>query len=179
MKKKALNSTDEISTAEELLKVLRSGHKESLELQIGTFSYPVRLLNAQDEAVIIVKAKMTARKNNPKGIDLELFESLECMREILRAATSFEENFFPVGFLESLSTNELTELYNRYQTLCKTINPEFESMNQAELLELIAEVQKKNRKVSSLYTWQLAGIGKYCLEVIIPVLQTASAHGSK
>jgi hypothetical protein len=176
----SLNSADQITTAADLLAALRKGNNQQLEIVIGDFKIPVRLLNAQEEAVLIVKAKLEAKKKNPQGINQEVFESLESMKATMIAATTVGDSFMPVDFWNGLTSEEITDIYDRYKTLCKTINPSLETMTQDEILQVVSEVQKKSPTsiVNGLYGWQLQALGKYFLMTVVPALQqTVKEHG--
>jgi hypothetical protein len=158
-----------ITTAKDLLAALRKGNTQTLELGLGELKVPCRLLNASEEAKIVVKAKQQARKENPSGVSIEVFESYEIMKAILLNATSINGMVgFPLNFLVELSQSELAELYDQYITINHTINPNFQEMKHEEIAVIVEGIKKKTVRASGLFTWQLAAVGRYFLENLLP-----------
>jgi len=170
---------DNIQTAETLLEALRKGQTQKLELGLGALKIPCRLLNASEEAIIVVKAKQKALLSNPTGMKQEVFESYEAMKGILKASTSIEGTVgFNDRFLEALSASELAYIYDQFVSLNHTINPNFQNFSAQEINDLVEGIKKKTVDVNSLFTYQLAGVGKWCLTNILK-LPTDSEPGSQ
>lgn len=169
---------EKITTAEDLLAALRKGNAQNLEIGFGDLKVPCRLLSASEEAMIVVKAKQSAIKKNPSNQKQEVFESYEAMKMILEASTTINgAPALPMGFVEALTQNELTELYDQYMTINKTINPNIQLMSRDEIQKVIDDVKKKKTGTRDYFTWQLAEIGKFFLAEIVANLPMANEPG--
>lgn len=169
----------DITTAEGLLERLRKGNAQSLELAIGDFKVPCRLISASEEATLAVKASIEARKKNPTGEKQDIFESYETMKAILVAATNINGSpTVPPRFFELLSNVELVAIFDNYQTLNHTINPSLADMTDEQITQIVDDIKKKKAVAKDFYTWQLAAVGKFFLERVIPSLQMDSGVGS-
>lgn len=175
------NEVAQVTTTEDLLRQLRQGNEQKLEIGLGALKIPVRLLNHKEELVIIAKSKVKAMKDTPMGVDQKAFESAQIMRDILYAAVKVEGSAgLAPNFFESLWDTELSGLYDQYISLKNTVNPNIQAMSQEEIMELILEIKKKTSDVRNLFTYQLAEIGKYFLTRVVPhlPLQTDSVAGT-
>ena len=74
-----------------------------------------------------------------------------------------------------MSSDELVEFYDTYMNEVKFANPNFEALNAEQIAQMIDDVKKKKTKAKDYYTWQLAEIGRYCLNHLF---QTVKKHGS-
>ena len=170
---------DGIVTAEDLLASLRKGNGQKLELGIGSIKVPCRLLNANEEATIVVKAKQKAMKENPTGLKQEVFESNETMRAILSAATTINgAPSLPLGFVESLTADELSMLFDDYMAIKKTINPNMRELTPEQVKDIVERIKKKDATSKDFFIYQQAEIGRYFMDVIIPSLPTDNGPGS-
>jgi len=153
------------TTAEEQLKLLRSGYAEQHELKLGDLVLPCRLMPAQEEAAIIGNAKASVKA--PSEAHRGLFESMAVMKEILFQACMVDKTpYASKRFLDGLTDVELDALYDQYMTIKETANPQFEKLSPAKIGELFEAVKKKERSSKDFFTWQLAAIGKFCLDQI-------------
>lgn len=170
---------ESVQNADSFLAKLRKGNNQKLEIGLGDLKMPVRLLDAAEEATVIVQAEAAAIKHNPTGIQEDVFKAQITMKQILMAATLIDKKItVPKRFFDKLTHPELTELYNQYTTLNHTINPNINALSQEDILKIIDGVKKKHKAASDFYTWQLAGIGKYFLEILLPFLQMAKEPGT-
>ena len=168
-----------VVTTDQLLGKIRKGNDQKLEIGLGDLKVPCRLLSAVEEATLTVKAKQSALKLNPTGLKQEVFEAFEVMKAILGAATIINgAPQVPLGFYDKLTEPELSTLYDQYVSLNHTINPNLQELTSEQINSIVEEVKKKNLNSKGLYSYQLAGIGKYFLDVIIPSLQMVKEHGS-
>lgn len=171
---------NKITTTEDLLAKLRSGNKQNLEIGFGELKVPCRLLNAAEEATIMVQAAQAAARENPTGVQKEVFEAQITMKQILLKATTIGGvPGLNKAFLDELSHTELNALFDQYNTLNHTINPNIQQLSQDEINEIVDQVKKNLKTSSDYYTWQLGAIGKYFLDVVLPILQTVSERGSQ
>jgi hypothetical protein len=170
--------TKKYGTAQELLAALRSGNNQKLELTVGLAVIPCRLVNAIEEAGIIVRAKPKADKINPDGIKRELIESVCIQKDILAAATTINGMpGLPLGFLDLLTNPELEAIYDQYISLCHTINPNIQSLSQDEILQVVDGIKKKSLSTKNLFSYQLAEVGKFFLDVVLPNSLTVNERG--
>lgn len=168
---------EKILTAEDLLITLRKGNSQKLEIGLGEFKVPCRLLNASEEARLMAKASTIAMKENPQGIKKEMWESLSVMKLMLKESTTISGAGLPDRFWEMLTQKELTELFDQYVSLNHTINPSVQELNPEQISEIVEQVKKKGQaSVSALYMWQLAEIGKLFL-MNVAKSQTDSGSG--
>ena len=164
---------NKITTSEDLLKKLRAGNNQKLEIGLGQLKVPVRLLNAVEEATLQAQAEQKTKRENPQELEYKVFKAQNVMKGILQAATTINgAPGLPIGFLDALTHVELSELFDQYNTLNHTINPSIESMKQEDIVALVEAVKKKQRTSSDLYTWQLAATGRFFLDSVLPMLQT-------
>ena len=168
----------DFESAEDLLAAMRKGNTQKLEIGFGERMLPVRLISAKEELNLMITAASSSVKMNPSGLKQNIAEAHELMKLTLIAATTL--NSVPGAaprFFELLTPEELSDLYDQYKTLNHTINPNIELMKTEQIAEMIANVKKKQRAAKDYYTWQLAAIGKYFLDVIIPNLPTDNGAG--
>lgn len=165
-----------VVSVEDQLRQMREGYSTKLELKMGGWSIPVRLLTAMEERIAVAEAKKRATKTLPSGVEPDLFESLEVMKAVLEAAGTVDHTpRLSRKLLDALSNTEIEKLYNDYMTLTRTANPEFESLSVDTVVEMIEAVKKKERLPSDFFTWQLAEIGKFFL---VRIQVEASVRGS-
>ena len=172
----------EIKTASELLAAMRQGKDLKYYLKFGKIKIPCRVLSAFEEVEALRKAKLRAKEKageNPDHTTLKTYESVFIMQSTLFRATSINGD---VGFSESelaeMASEELQFLYDQYCSLGHLVNPEFEQIAAGEIKNMIMNVKKKSAKPSDFFTWQLAAVGKFFLEEIIPILPEDSEVGS-
>jgi hypothetical protein len=169
----------QFTTAEDLLRAMRKGNTQKLEIGMGAFTFPVRLLSAHEEATIAVKAAQACQRANPTGLKREIFEAQATMIAILTGATLIDNSpSIPPRFFELLTSEELGSLYDAYTTLNKTVNPNVQDMKAEEIAVIVDDIKKKRKVAKDFYTYQLAAVGKYFLQEIIPNLPTDNAPGS-
>ncbi len=162
----------EMETAEDLLAALRKGNAQKLEIGLGELKVPCRLISAGEEAKIIVRASSQAKKTNPGGERQDVFEAQETMREMLKAATTIDSvPGLPERFFGMLTSQELVALYDEYVTINSMINPAFADLTKEQIAEIVSDVKKKKKGSKDFYTYQLAGLGKFFLEVVVPNLR--------
>jgi hypothetical protein len=163
-----------IVTAEDQLKLMRQGYKQTLEIKLGGLVVPCRIMPALDEATVIANAKTGLKVPNEE--QRALFESLAVMKAVLSNGCTVDSTpYLSDGFLSKLSNDELSELYNQYQTVVRTVNPTFEQLTPDQLGEIIETVKKKERSSRDFFTWQLAEIGRYFLDEILPRVKEAGS----
>jgi hypothetical protein len=165
--------------AEDLLQALRKGNSQKLEIGIADCKFPVRLINAKEKALIILQAKQAAGKQNPTGLEQRYFDAIETQKRVLTAATTINgAPALPLGFLDMLTERELEELYDQYETISRMVNPNLQELSAEQILQIVDGIKKKSLNTKGLYTWQLAEVGRYFLDVIIPSLPTDKDSGS-
>jgi len=164
--------TLDLLTAEDLLSALRKGNGQDKPLQIGfgDLKVPCRLISAPEELKIVVNATQRARAGNITGEKLEISISYAVMTDMLYAACRVNNTFLPQGFLELLSSKELAALYDQYTDLNSTVNPNLPELSTEEVFQLVEGIKKKTLFTKNLYSYQLRGVGKYFLDVVIPSL---------
>lgn len=161
----------QIITTEDRLKKMRAGRDENLCLKYNDLEIPCRLLNAGEKAKLIYKAKQKVKLPGSEG-DKVFSESYEVMVAILvEACTIGGIPYANEDFTRSLTEPELVYLFDQYETILNTINPQFERLTDAQKIEIIENVKKKNATSSDYYTWQLAEIGRYFLDRVLPMVK--------
>lgn len=167
-----------IKTVDQLLEALRKGSNQKLEIGLGELKVNCRLISAKEEVNIMVKAKQKALKENPTGLKQEVFEAQQVMRSMISAATTISgAPQLPDAFLDALSSEELSELYDQYISINHTVNPNLQGMSHEEIMGVVQDVKKKSRTSKDLYSYQLQAIGKYFLDVILANLPTVNERG--
>jgi hypothetical protein len=97
---------------------------------------------------------------------------------MLNAATTIDgAPSLALGFLDALTQNELTELFDQYISINKMINPNIQLMTREEIQMVIENVKKKSAVTSDFYTWQLVAVGKFFLEAIVANLPMDNEPG--
>lgn len=155
-------SHDEVITIESRLEKMRAGIKNELKIKLGEFEIPVRLLPSSEELKVIQTAKMEVAKSPPQ-FEFKLVEAMAVMKGTLAAVAG---QYLPVELLNQLTTVEIEGLYDQYQSVCRSINPNYEKLSDEDATAMIAAVKKKEQKVTDFYTYQLAGIGRFFLEAL-------------
>lgn len=161
-------SKQEIVTVEEQLRRMREGYQaRDLKLQYGGLEIPCRLITHLEEANAISNAK--AQLKVPDHADRRLFESVAVMKAILNLACTVDATpYASMGFLDKLTSNELEALYDQYMTIKNTMDPKFETLSPEQVGELVAAVKKNQKTSSDFFTWQLAAIGRFFLDHLLP-----------
>lgn len=158
----------------ELLKRLRQGYKQDIMFKMGGLDVPCRIMPADEQVQAISNAKLKLKI--PTGHDKELLESIAVQKAVLMNGCTVEGiPHLPMKLLDKLSSDELSKLYDKYMNEIKFVDPEFEALSFTEVGELIDAVKKKEVTTKDLYTWQLAAIGKYCLNHLF---QKVNVRGS-
>lgn len=169
-----------LQDADSFLAAIRKGPNQDkpLEIGLGQFKAPCRLISAAEELRIVVNATIRAKKENINGEKLEVSISYAVMTDVLYEACKVGNSFLPPGFIERLSAKELAALYDQYTDLNYILNPNLQELSTEEILEILDGVKKKTLSVKSLYSYQLRAIGKYFLDVLLPSLLMARDSGS-
>lgn len=150
------------NSPESLLARLREGYKQKLEIKVGGLSVPCRILPADESVKAISNAKFKLKI--PEGHEPELLESIAIQKSILKAGCTVDEiPYLHDRLLDKLSSDELAQLYDAYMLEVKFVNPEFETLNAEQVAGMIDDVKKKKTTAKDYYSWQLAEIGRYCL----------------
>jgi hypothetical protein len=167
-----------IETAGELLSYLRKGNSQKFEIGFADWKAPCRLLSASEMLTLTIRAQAIAKGKNPTGVRQESFNAIEAMILILDKATTISgAPFFAMGFLESLPETLLSDLYDQFLTINNTINPNINSLKPHEIQAIVETVKKKNATTKDYFTWQLAEVGRFFLEEIVPILPTDKEPG--
>lgn len=162
-----------IQTAEELLSFLRKGNSQKFEIGYDGWKVPCRLLSATEMLNISIRAGQSAKSKNPTGVKQENFNAIESMILVLDKATTINgAPSFAMGFLESLPEVILLDLYDQYLLINNTINPSINHMKPDEIQKIVEDVKKKMSKASDYYSYQLAQIGRFFLDEIVPNIPT-------
>lgn len=160
---------EKIVTVADQLKMMRKGYKQDLELVYNDLKVPVRLMSASEQGAAIANAKTKVKVVHESQRDL--LESLEVMKSVLEKAALVEGTpRLSREFLDHLTDFEIEQLFEQYQTICRTVNPGFEQLSETEIVAMIRDVKKKAKSSKDFYTWQLAAIGKYFLDTILPMV---------
>jgi hypothetical protein len=163
-----------IITAEDQLRLMRSGYKAELELKYGQLKVPCRLMSALEESATITNAKKKLKV--PNESDRKLLESIAVMKAVLVAACTVDDvPHLSLSFLDKLTDTELDALYDQFMTIKETADPEFEKLSPDQVRELVSAVKKKEKATRDLFTWQLAAIGKFFLDEILPAASEAGS----
>ena len=164
-------SAPKVITAEDRLKEMRAGYKTKLELVIGAFSIPCRLMSASEEITAIARAKADLKIPPHHESARKQFEGLEIQKSILALACTVDGvPYVNREFLDKLSLSEIETLYDQYVSTIRSVNPNFESMTGDEVSEMIIAVKKKEKDQNDFFMWQLAEIGKFFLAKILPTV---------
>lgn len=164
----------EIISVDDIIRKMRAGYSADLKIKYGEYEIPCRLMSATEERRVIgqARANLVVIHEGSKELD----ESLAVMKAVLLAGCTVDNTpRLPQGALDKLTNAEVESLFDQYTTICKTVNPGFESLTEAQIVELIQLIKKKGQKANDLFTWQRAEIGRYFLDVFLPA---ANAPGS-
>lgn len=160
-----------IISNEERLKLMRAGKDQNLCLKYNDLEIPCRLLNAGESAKIIFKAKQKVKLPGNES-DKVFSESHEVMVHLLvEACTVDNVPYANEEFIRQLTEPELIYLFDQYETMLNTINPTFERLTDEQKVEIINSVKKKKASSSEYFTWQLAEIGRYFLDQLLPMVK--------
>lgn len=169
-----MSQSQKIVTVEDQLKLMRQGYKAELKLTYGGLELPCRLLSATEEASLISNAK--ANTKVPAGHDTQLMVSMAVMKAVLAACCTVDSTpHASRPFLDAISSTELESLYDQYLTHKEMMNPDFESLGDEKIVEFLLAVKKKEKTSGDFYTWQLAAIGKFYLDRILPTVNAAGS----
>lgn len=165
--------------ASELLAAMRLGNEAKLILKFKNVTIPVRILPVNDEMECILRAKKNAKAKSDGDMETyEMFKSSFIMKAVLKRA-SFIDGL--VGFtdpdLDAMNGDELTYLYDQYVTICKVVDVDFDALTRDEIQNILVNIKKKTSSTNDLFTWQLAAIGKFFLNEIVPNLPEANVAG--
>jgi hypothetical protein len=162
-------------TVEERLKKMRSGYDQHPELIYGLLHIPCRIMNASEEARVIAAAKNNFKA--PTENDRKYSEGPEIMKAVLETGCTVDGvQHADREFLKELSSAELEELHDQYIGVLRTSNPTLQALSQDQIVEIITEVKKKEKASSDFYTYQLAAIGRYFLDRILPMASDAGSN---
>lgn len=151
-------------TADDQLALMRKGYNADLKLKVGGLEVPVRLMPVDEEATVIENAKASVKLPNDK-VNPKLFVSSAIMKGVLQAAATVDGTpHLSKKFLDKCSHRELNELFDQYNSVCDSANPEFETLSDDKIAEMILAVKKKERIASDFFTSDLAAIGRFFLE---------------
>lgn len=172
---------NELVTAEGLLAAMRKGENQSkpLEIGLGQFKVPCRLISAKEELRIVINATQRAKKENITGEKLDASISYAVMYDMISAACTVGNSFLPLGFLDGCSGKELSALYDQYTDLNYIVNPNLQELSTEEILELLEAIKKKTVLTKNLFSYQLRAVGKYFLDVILPSLLMVKDSGTR
>ena len=150
------------NSPESQLKRIRQGYKEKLVIKMGGLDVPCRIMSAEESVKCISNAKFNLKI--PEGHDRELLESIAVQKAILKEGCNVGGvPYIHDRLLDLLSSDELGEFYDTYMAEIKFVNPEFEALQAEQIAQMIDDVKKKKTTAKDYYTWQLAEIGRYCL----------------
>lgn len=153
------------NSPEALLARLRQGYKQNLMFKIGGLDVPCRILPAKEQIEAISNAKLNLKI--PEGHDRKLIEAIAVQKAVLKVGCTVNGiPYLPDRLLDQLSSDELGKIYDLYQEEVKYADPRFEALSAEQISKMIDSVKKKKAHSSDFFTWQLAAIGKFCLEEI-------------
>lgn len=156
---------------EQRLALMRKGYVADLKLKLGGLEVPTRILPAQEQAEIMAQARMDAKipesVKSPK--DISALQGINVKIRVLDAATTIGAcRYLGEKFLKQLTDEELDHAWDQWLYTQKFVNPDFDALSHDEVLDLIDAIKKKEQSARDCYSWQLAGIGLYFLEQILP-----------
>jgi hypothetical protein len=174
--KKAIN---EIDSAEKLLAYLRRGQNQKLEIGFEDWKIPCRIISAGEMLKLQVRGEMRARELNPTGEKMEAYIAFETMKLVLDSATTIDKkSFFSRSFLDGLPNNIIESLYDQYITIINVINPNIQSMSNGDIMKIVDDIKKNKTVTKNYFTYQLAEVGKFFLEEILPLIPMGKDVGS-
>lgn len=160
-----MSMRSQIITAEDQLRLLRAGYAKEHLIKFGKLELPCRLMPASEEAAIIANAKKGVKLPSEEPENRRLAESMAVMKSILLSACTVDGTpHVSLGFLDQLTDVELDSLYDQFLTLKECADPDMEKLSPAQIGELFEAVKKKERRSKDFFTWELAAIGKFCLD---------------
>lgn len=160
------------TTIDDKLRAMRSGYKFAKEITYGEFTFPVRVLTADEETRIYAESRIAVSKMiglSQELLDAEIPKS-NMKHLLMHASTINGTQYLPMSLLNHLSSSELQALYEKYLDIICEVDPEFTNLTQLEINEIITEVKKSPDAVRGLSTRQLKGIGAYFLEQLLPMV---------
>jgi len=154
-------------TVEDQIALMRKGNDQDLKLKQGELEIPCRLMSANEEGQAIANAK--TRVKVPIESQRAYAEGTEIQKCVLEAACTVSSTpYASRKFLDSITSAELENLYDQYISLLRVVNPRFENLTSDQVGALISDVTEKKRASSELFTWQLAEIGRFFLDQVLP-----------
>ena len=164
-------------SAKDQLEKLRAGQNQKLEIEYGELVVPCKIMSAVQLANSMENGRSSVKL--PKGTSDEhqlQIRSAAVLKAVLRDGTNVNGTpYLNDEFLNDLSSAELEILYDQYLLLLNQVNAEYDKLTEEEILVLIAQVKKKTTQSSSLTSYQHAEIGRYFLEIMLPLVKE---HGS-
>lgn len=155
-------------TVERQLELMRGGYDQDLKIKYGDLEIKCRLMNASEEAQVVANAKKNVKA--PDESMRQSFEGLEIMKCIIEKGCNVNSTpYASRSFLDKLTTQELEDLYDQYVSLIRTANPKLEKLTDEQIVNFISAIKKKETTSKSLFMWQRAEIGRYFLEVLLPM----------
>mgnify|MGYP001021195841 CR=1 FL=1 len=159
----------EIITIEDRLRKMREGYKLELKIVAGGLDIPCRLLTATEEVQTIARARASINLPANYSGSVEAFTGVEIQKAVLETACTVDNvPYAPRAFLDKCTLSEIQEIYDQYVSVLRQVNPRFEKIAPEEVAEMILAVKKNQKEPSDYFTWQLAEIGKFFLEKILP-----------
>lgn len=164
-------------SAKDQLEKLRAGQNQKLEIKYGELVVRCRILSADQLADAMENGRSAVKLPKGTSEDHQIQKrSTAVCKSVLRVGTTVNNTpYLNDEFLDNLSSAELEILYDQYLLLLNQVNPEYDKLSEDEILVLIARVKKKTTLSSSLTSYQLAEIGRYFLEIMLPQV---NEHGS-
>lgn len=161
---------NETWTPEQTLQMIRKGYSEKLKFFVADLELKCRVLSAREQYQIMGRVK-TEMLNNP-GVtqdegSLEMRKTVEYQKAILRAATTHGmQSEVDPRFWDHLPSSVLANAFDRYNTILREIDPEFEKLDTEKITEMMSLVKKKECTWRDFYTSDLAVMGRYFLETL-------------
>jgi hypothetical protein len=162
----------QITTAEDIVAKLRSGVRESYQIEMRGAIIPVRVLSIDEMNAIRQQAIKSIAIRGGDDTD----RNLEVQRSTLTLASQV-----PVGsaamlserVLGLLSVDEVTYLFEQYIGVLQRVNPSIETITEDEFRSLVEALKKKNISPNDLSLRQLRGMCSH-LVAGTPTQETAT-----
>ncbi len=150
-------SPQTIITAEDLLKKLRAGVKETHEIRLRELVVPVRVLSIDETNAI----RREAIANAAKLMGDETDKSLYAQKLTLKLASTLNKNGAPIlsdKLLSMMTVDEVNHLYNEYITVMDSVNPSLETITSEQFRFLVDGLKKNTLTSRDLSLHQLRAI---------------------
>jgi len=157
-------------SAKDQLEKLRAGQDQILEIKYGELVIPLKLLSAHELATAAENGRNKLKKivlPSASETNKTQMESIAVMKEILRTACTPHLNDEFLGLITSV---ELEILYDQFLLINNKVNPQYDKLDDEEILALIAEIKKKTTPIGGLSSYQLGEIGRYFLAQVLPLM---------